>query len=1190
MSGSNSSSAVSFFLSFVMSLRSLFTILSVKRPADYQPSAVFLDLVFCQDFVEPLEDQEEQPQQPASEQQSLTTAVPVVAASEPVTAAPASEEAIEPAKEEEVADADEQALEDTPAVASTTEEEQATPAVGVASAAPIAAPTASQEPLKTVEPGGATTTASSAVEGDATKAPLAAAVAKPTGVIPPTATEITPAPVTATSSSQQEEEEPARRSFKDRLAAFNAPASPGGGGGGSRGPPPPIKPKPAPAAGSWAWKQKQQQQAESSTSSQQSEVAAPGAAPAATTASSTLSGDQQQQTSSGMSASDAKESITKGGMSLKERMAALQQASAAPQQTPAPGGPPAVGAKPRVWKRPEAPPAPAPTSPVATTTASENNQPPLAVASTGGESTENIVGAESGDVNPEKGSTEPSVEDEERADRERRAAIAARMQRLGARGMGVGGAFGGATAAAAAAPAAAPKKVEAEQSAPKSEDVPPQEDADKTVLNDEVIEKESTKPEAFAPSTTAADPVATSPGVGATSIAMPAIPKRAGPPKRRGGAPAPTRSDSKASTTSSVTEPTTPAALHEMSRQEVPETQNPQFAEPDVSGGPDVEIPKPKDDEERRLDREAEDLGQGPRGAEGAIAAGIPVAAVMQAEHGDAPSTKDEDEKDEEFTRSSAAAQDDDDADQVPVGAPSTVAPKSSLPPPPPPAGGFSDDEQSEADDEDDDDVDIMKQASAGGLKLQPSQRDVDDGLDESSDAPTTRNISSPAERAAGMQELGLPKDEVALKEEQAAPESDDEAAPPPPPARPISMSSPPSKPAGPRPLLSTPERQAVLPQPTQVGVPLPADESKEPQQEEQQAPSPVMTEEPAADPDAQRRAGIAARMAKLGGIKLGGPPMMPMRRGTNESLESPRSPMSPGAEPTSPIKETNPMPAIQQAGDEEEEEEETEEAAARRRQATLARLQAGGSLGQGMFGGPKPVQEAAAEAEKEEPPAESAPLPVPEQPVTEEAAAEEVEEEEMENEQDEEDAPPPAPPMRTLPSQVPSSSQDEEDISEDDEPPPPPPVRPAQRQASIPAPPVVEAARKPDEELHAPIETPASLTAEPEEETEEQDEPPPPPPPRDIQRSNTTQSRTSISSPTTPSFGQIQRSETAQSRSSISSDNASARRPGYNELQSAATQFGQRVLTAVNKLAGKRGATVGVSTQRAELQQSRQG
>lgn len=1097
-----------------------------------------------QDFVEPL-DEQEQPATPASLPTTTVASSPDDAnaqASEPTRESGQGEVADDvsslppPAQDAAYPPTEKEDVDTTPAAPIQTQ----LPAVGVATAAPIAAPSANQEAPKTIEP-----VAASPQLGDAKVTP-----ASPAGKVPPAATEITPVGTTPTATST-EEDEPARRSFKDRLAAFNAPA---GAAAGSRGPPPPIKPKPAPAAGSWAWKQKQQQQQQpadsTGTSASADAATVPVTASGGSAGNSANESQQQQGSSSGMSASDAKESITKG-MSLKERMAALQQASAAPAQ-PSPGGPPAVGAKPRVWKRPEAPPAPAqePVSPGAT---AADEQPSLVAPAKPTE----LEGGE-GDAAGADDAGQPSVEDEERAERERRAAIAARMQRLGARGMGVGGAFGGAAAAPApAAPAAAKPAEPTVSESEQAEEQPPAAELAATSeapeANAQVAQPRSTD-----------EPAITSPGAGPTSIAMPAIPKRAGPPKRR-GAPAPTRSDSKAST-SSANEPTTPIAVKDMSRLEVPETVPPQFDESDVSGGPDVEIPKPKDEEEQRLDREAEDLGRGPRGAEGAAAAGMTLAAVQQEPKlasSESSNTQPE-VGDEEIESAQESGGPDTAATDTPMAAPTTAAPKSTLPPPPPPAGGFSDDEEA-SDADDDDDVDIMKQASAGGLQLQPSQRDVEEGLDEPADVTSpTDEVSSPTDRALGMQSLGLPKDEVALKKQQEDEEelgSDGEELPPPPPARPISASSPSSKPAGPRPLPSTPERQTVLPQPTQVGVPLPADQGEP----ESSGPSPVITDEPAADPEAQRRAGIAARMAKLGGIKLGGPPLMGTRRSTNDASEGPRSPMSPGAEPTSPVREAPLAPSLQTAA--EEEDDETEEAAARRRQATLARLQAGGSLGQGMFGGPRPVAEADA---RDEELAESAPLPVPEQPVTEEAAAEEVEEEE----EDEEEAPPP-PPARAPPVQD-AAAERADDPSEDDEPPPPPPVRPAQRQASVPVP-VTEALSAPKEKLAAPIETPAALTAEPEEEAEV-DEPPPPPPPRDIQRSNTAQSRSSISSPTTPAFGQIQRSETAQSRTSTSSDNASARRPGYNELQQAASQHGQRVLAAVNKLAGKRGATVGVS------------
>lgn len=191
-------------------------------------------------------------------------------------------------------------------------------------------------------------------------------------------------------------------SLRDRIAAFeksstNAPA-PG---------PPPVKPKP----GGVSWKPR------------------PVTPPLEDAGSST----SEKKVLSGMSASDAKESIGKAG-SLKERMAALQGR----------GGfgasPPPIAPKPAVerpkWKPPPAVAAPAndeeqaePTkSPIisADSPASVPTSPPAVEGS-----------EESGPVQTDEAKP-ADEEDPEEEERQRRAAIAARMARLGGARVGMG--------------------------------------------------------------------------------------------------------------------------------------------------------------------------------------------------------------------------------------------------------------------------------------------------------------------------------------------------------------------------------------------------------------------------------------------------------------------------------------------------------------------------------------------------------------------------------------------------------------------------------------------------------------------------------------------------------------------------------------------------------------------------------
>ncbi|KAI9568522.1 hypothetical protein HD554DRAFT_2000016, partial [Boletus coccyginus] len=127
-------------------------------------------------------------------------------------------------------------------------------------------------------------------------------------------------------SDQSPPPKPKLGSLRDRIAAFETK--------GTSGPPPgPIRPKP----GGLQWKPR------------------PPSPP--TSPDHVQSADRKLTATGGMSASDAMESIGRGG-SLKERMAALQGKGAFG------GPPPPVAPKPNVerpkWKPPPAVPAPAP--------------------------------------------------------------------------------------------------------------------------------------------------------------------------------------------------------------------------------------------------------------------------------------------------------------------------------------------------------------------------------------------------------------------------------------------------------------------------------------------------------------------------------------------------------------------------------------------------------------------------------------------------------------------------------------------------------------------------------------------------------------------------------------------------------------------------------------------------------------
>lgn len=189
-------------------------------------------------------------------------------------------------------------------------------------------------------------------------------------------------------------------SLKDRIAQFEK-------GSAEKGPSPGPPPRPKPKPGGLAWKPR-----------------APSPPPSP---GQTDSSDGPANPSTGMSASDAKESIGQGGMSLKDRMAALRgqgfQVGGGGSSSPSP--PPKPADKPK-WKPP---PTIARTPSIGDV---ENPASPGAEESTGDQPRSDDL-----DVQPDTAAEEPtgSAEDEER---ERRAAIAARMARLGGARVGMG--------------------------------------------------------------------------------------------------------------------------------------------------------------------------------------------------------------------------------------------------------------------------------------------------------------------------------------------------------------------------------------------------------------------------------------------------------------------------------------------------------------------------------------------------------------------------------------------------------------------------------------------------------------------------------------------------------------------------------------------------------------------------------
>jgi len=195
-------------------------------------------------------------------------------------------------------------------------------------------------------------------------------------------------------------------SLRDRIAAFEKG---GAAAPGSAGPPPP-RPKPA---GFATWKPKQ---------------SSPPSSPSASTAGGA---DHPSPRSGGMSVSDAKDSIVKGG-SLKERMAALQGKGAF-------GAPPPPAPKPALekpkWKPP--PVVAAPVQGDSDDGESQSHPVPSVPAPTAAPQPE-VPSEEGGEGAAEEGEEQPVEVNPGEEERQRRAAIAARMARLGGTKLGMG--------------------------------------------------------------------------------------------------------------------------------------------------------------------------------------------------------------------------------------------------------------------------------------------------------------------------------------------------------------------------------------------------------------------------------------------------------------------------------------------------------------------------------------------------------------------------------------------------------------------------------------------------------------------------------------------------------------------------------------------------------------------------------
>ena len=387
--------------------------------------------------------------------------------------------------------------------------------------------------------------------------------------------------------------------MKDRLAFFNAAQT-------KAAPPPPVKSKPAASGLTWSQRQKLRQEQEAKdheaggggpppsnkaplapsgssepsalpTTSAPSATATPSDTPAQA---STESAESKER--SGMSAADAASSIGQGG-SLKERMAALRAGGAFGQpEEPKPVPPKPSG---KVWLRPPAPPEPEPEPEPETEGGGEEG--------TAVEKVKTPVG-EGGNVLEGEGKEggEEEEETEEEKEKAKRAAIAARMAKLGARGpMGM-------------LPPKPTRKPTREATSTSTS--PAEEKVEPTAITEDKMSQAEQVPNVPAPSTKQA----TSPP---TSVPIPAVPRRAAPPRRRGPA-----------LSSNVPTATT-------AREDPPEPEN-RFEKIDAEGNiqppppvmvADEEPPIPKTEEQLASEKEQERAGAGERGAEGAVAAGI---------------------------------------------------------------------------------------------------------------------------------------------------------------------------------------------------------------------------------------------------------------------------------------------------------------------------------------------------------------------------------------------------------------------------------------------------------------------------------------------------------------------------------------------------------------------------------------
>jgi len=517
--------------------------------------------------------------------------------------------------------------------------------------------------------------------------------------------------------------------MKDRLAFFATAQN--------KSSPPPVKSKPAASGLTWSQRQKLRQEQEAKereTGGPAVESVAQPVAPATATVTAPATPgssqpEKKEAAGAGLSAADAQSSISKGG-SLRERMAALQGAGAfgAPAEKPAPPAPSG-----KTWKRPAAP------DPVPGDNDEDGAEGADALAAAGEEQAEG------------------EEETEEEQEKAKRAAIVARMAKLGGRGP--------------VEMAAPPKPATKPARAPEAVVDPPAGD------KPEGLSVGNAQP-AEAPTTASSPP---------TSIPIPSMPRRTAPPRRRGPA---------SSAGGTAVAPNDSANSEQRLESEQGGTPPP----PQVMVA-DEEKPLPRTEEQQAAQTKNEDLGRGSRGAEGAAAAGI---AMMSAN--EVGANVEENKREDPLVGAVGGAG----TDARGMG---TIANKDG-------AGEIVDNREEEANQVEagveeggPENDEIMREAEDGHLNME----EPDDDDPAARPQPVAMvPLHPPAEAGRGRSTaeedlsppppprrmMGVPMDEVEMKHEHDAAVAREEADEPslaPPPRRPISTEWP----VGPRPLPS---------------------------------------------------------------------------------------------------------------------------------------------------------------------------------------------------------------------------------------------------------------------------------------------------------------------------------------------------------------------------------------------------